>query len=39
MLHAGCDWMVNWLSTADNPKVLYSQVACPTELTAKSGLR
>lgn len=39
MLRAGCDWTVNWLNTADNPKVVYSQVACPAELTNKSGLR
>jgi len=39
MLHAGCDWTVNWLNTADNPKVVYSQVPCPNELTSKSGLR
>jgi len=39
LLHAGCDWTVNWLNTADNPKVVYSQVACPNELTSKSGLR
>jgi hypothetical protein len=39
MLKAGCDWTVNWLNTADNPKVVYSQIACPNELTSKSGLR
>jgi hypothetical protein len=39
MLKAGCDWTVNWLNTADNPKVVYTQVACPNELTSKSNLR
>jgi len=28
--HAGCDWTVNWLNTADNPKVVYSRSPAPT---------
>jgi len=38
MLKAGCDWTVDWLNAADNPKVVYQQVTCPSDLTNKSGL-
>ena len=38
MLKDGCDWTVDWLNAADNPKVVYQQVSCPSELTSKSGL-
>lgn len=38
-LLAGCKWGVDWLSAADNPKVVYKQVNCPSELTSKSGLQ
>jgi hypothetical protein len=38
MLKAGCDWTVDWLNAADNPKVVYKQVTCPSDLTNKSGL-
>jgi hypothetical protein len=39
MLQAGCEWTVDWLNAADNPKVVYSSVTCPSELTSKSGLK
>lgn len=35
----GCKWTVDWLNTADNPRVVYEQVNCPQELLNKSGLR
>jgi hypothetical protein len=35
----GCKWTVDWLNTADNPRVVYEQVSCPQELLNKSGLR
>jgi hypothetical protein len=38
-LLAGCKWQVDWLSAADNPKVVYQQVPCPSEITSKSGLQ
>jgi hypothetical protein len=38
-LLAGCKWGVDWLGAADNPKVVYKQVSCPSELTSKSGLQ
>jgi len=38
MLKAGCDWTVDWLNAADNPKMVYQQVTCPSDLTNKSGL-
>jgi hypothetical protein len=38
-LLAGCKWGVDWLQAADNPKVVYRQVSCPSELTSKSGLQ
>ena len=38
-LLAGCKWTVDWLNTADNPKVVYQSVSCPSELTSKSGLQ
>jgi hypothetical protein len=38
-LLSGCKWQVDWLSAADNPKVVYQQVNCPSEITSKSGLQ
>jgi hypothetical protein len=38
-LKAGCNWTVDWLNAADNPRMVYQQVTCPAELTNKSGLR
>lgn len=37
-LKAGCDWFTNWFSCADNPKLIYKQVSCPSQLTSKSGM-
>lgn len=36
-LKAGCNWSVDWLQTADNPKMRFRQVDCPQELRQKSG--
>jgi hypothetical protein len=37
-LQAGCNWFTNWFSCADNPKLQYKQVSCPSQLTQKSGI-
>ena len=37
-LLAGCNWFTGWYSSADNPKVIYKQVSCPSQITSKSGL-
>jgi hypothetical protein len=37
-LLAGCNWFTGWFSSADNPKVIYKQVSCPSQLTSKSGI-
>jgi hypothetical protein len=37
-LLAGCNWLVDWLNVADNPKVKYRQVDCPQEIRSRSGL-
>ncbi len=37
-LLAGCNWFTNWYSSADNPSVVYKQVTCPPEITARSGM-
>jgi hypothetical protein len=34
---AGCNWVTGWFSAADNPQILYQKIACPAELSAKSG--
>jgi hypothetical protein len=36
-LLAGCNWLVDWLAVADNPKVKYRPVDCPQEIRARSG--
>ena len=33
MLKAGCDWTVDWLNAAYNPKMVFQQVTCPADLT------
>jgi hypothetical protein len=38
-LLAGCKWSVDWLQAADNPKVVYQSVACPSAIISKSGLQ
>jgi hypothetical protein len=35
---AGCNWFTGWFSSADNPKLIYKQVSCPSQLTSKSGI-
>jgi hypothetical protein len=37
-LQAGCNWLVDWYETADNPDVVYQQVTCPSALTQISGI-
>jgi hypothetical protein len=37
-LLAGCNWFTGWYSSAANPKVIYKQVSCPSQITSKSGL-
>jgi hypothetical protein len=37
-LIAGCDWFTGWYNAADNPNVVYKEVTCPAELTAKSKM-
>ena len=37
-LKAGCDWFTGWFSSADNPKLIYKQVSCPSQITSKSGI-
>jgi hypothetical protein len=37
-LMAGCEWFLGWYNAADNPNLVYKQIACPQELTARSGL-
>jgi len=36
-LLAGCNWFTGWFSSADNPKLVFKQVSCPSQLTSKSG--
>ncbi len=37
-LKAGCDWFTNWYSCADNPKLQFKQVSCPSQITQKTGV-
>jgi hypothetical protein len=37
-LLAGCNWFTGWYSSADNPKMVYKQVPCPSQITSKSGV-
>lgn len=34
---AGCNWQVDWLKAANNPKMMYQKVTCPAALTALTG--
>ncbi|KAG1474492.1 hypothetical protein G6F56_000331 [Rhizopus delemar] len=36
-LQAGCKWRFGWFKGADNPKLTYKEVTCPTAITDKSG--
>jgi hypothetical protein len=38
-LQTGCDWIVNWYDIADNPDLVYEQVACPSAITQISGIQ
>ncbi len=38
-LMAGCDWFLTWFGAPDNPKLQYKEVACPSQLTQRSGLQ
>lgn len=37
-LYQGCMWFVDWFQAADNPALKYKEVACPAELTTRSGV-
>lgn len=37
-LLAGCNWFTGWYNSADNPKLIYKQVTCPSQITSKSGV-
>jgi Glycosyl hydrolase family 45 len=37
-LLAGCNWFTGWFSSADNPQLVYKQVSCPQQLTAKTNI-
>jgi hypothetical protein len=37
-LLAGCNWFAGWFSSADNPKLIYKSVPCPSQITSKSGV-
>ena len=34
-LEAGCRWFVEWFQVADNPALVYKEVACPQELKSR----
>jgi len=34
----GCNWFLTWFNAADNPNVVYKQIACPAAITQRSGL-
>ena len=36
-LLAGCNWVTGWFAAADNPQMVYQKIACPPEISAKSG--
>ena len=36
-LLAGCNWVTGWFSAAEDPVIVYQKVACPPEISAKSG--
>ncbi len=37
-LQRACTWYADWFQAADNPALKYKEVACPTELTSRSGM-
>ena len=38
-LAEGCDWFIDWYQVADNPNIITTEVPCPMELEAKSGMQ
>jgi hypothetical protein len=38
-LQRGCQWFVDWFQAADNPRLSFQEVQCPTALTGLSGMR
>lgn len=38
-LQQGCLWYADWFEAADNPSLKYTEVACPSELSSKSGMQ
>jgi hypothetical protein len=37
-LLAGCSWFLGWFNAADNPNLVFKQIACPLAITQRSGL-
>lgn len=37
-LQQACLWYADWFQAADNPSLKYKEVACPAELTSRSGM-
>ncbi len=37
-LQRACTWYADWFQAADNPALKYKEVACPAELTSRSGM-
>lgn len=35
---AGCNWFTDWFQCADNPNIVYKEIACPSDITNKSGI-
>ena len=36
-LLAGCNWVTSWFAAADDPQMVYQKIACPADISAKSG--
>ena len=34
----GCNWFLGWFAAADNPNFTFKQIACPADITNKSGI-
>jgi len=37
-LMEGCEWFLGWFQAADNPNFKFERIACPAEITQRSGL-
>jgi hypothetical protein len=37
-LLAGCNWFLGWFNAADNPNLVFKQIACPAAITQRSGM-